>query len=60
MPLSANEIANHLEGKDKKINDRFFVAPHPNVSDIRTAGAASIDLRLGTWFMATKKADMHY
>lgn len=54
MPLSASEIARHLDGVDLDVKERFLLAPHPDSKEIRELGAASIDLRLGTWFVTTK------
>ena len=54
MPLSADEIARHLDGISLSEDERFALAPRPNSAAVRKEGAASIDLRLGTWFVVTK------
>lgn len=55
MPQSSSEIAKHLEGhKDIPQTDRFALAPRPDTKEIKKQGSASIDLRLGTWFVTTK------
>jgi dCTP deaminase len=54
MPLSAIEIAKHLDKKDLSEDKWFVLAPSPNPDTVRKQGAASIDLRLGTWFVTTK------
>jgi len=53
MPLSATEIYRHLEGEVDPA-ERFALAPCPDAGEIREKGAASIDLRLGTWFVTNK------
>jgi len=54
MPISANEIARHIDGTGLSEDECFVLAPRPNSDTIRKLGAASIDLRLGTWFVTTK------
>lgn len=54
MTISAKEIAKHLDGDNIGEEDRFILAPCPNSNDVRKSGSASIDLRLGTWFVTTK------
>ncbi|CAN5844296.1 hypothetical protein BH20PSE1_BH20PSE1_17060 [soil metagenome] len=54
MPLSANEIARHLDGIGLSEDECFGLAPRPSSAAIKEQGAASIDLRLGTWFVVTK------
>lgn len=53
MPLSAHEIAKHLRG-DIEGDKCFMLTPVPDVDEIEKSGAASVDLRLGTWFITTK------
>lgn len=54
MPLSASEIAARLDGTDCERDERVQLAPQPNSNAVRQDGAASIDLRLGTWFVTTR------
>lgn len=54
MPLSSSLIALHLEGTNPDGGDLFYAAPCPDTKVIREQGSASIDLRLGTWFVMTK------
>jgi dCTP deaminase len=56
MPLSADEIARCLDGEGVPEAKRFILAPRPDSDAIRRSGSASIDLRLGTWFMVTKES----
>ncbi len=56
MPLSAIEIAKHLDGIGVPEEGRFFLSPCPDSDAIKRAGSASIDLRLGTWFTVTKES----
>ena len=54
MPLSANEIVKHLKGHYKD-RECFALAPCPPDFDVnKKQGGASLDLRLGTWFLTTK------
>lgn len=48
MILKAEVIAQLLELPDE--NDPLTITPQPNLTDLRTSGSASVDLRLGTWF----------
>lgn len=52
MILDARQIAKELESPRE--NDPFVLAPRPNINEVKDSGAASVDLRLGTWFLATK------
>jgi dCTP deaminase len=51
MILKADEIANWLENAPDDPRERFLIRPTPNLKQIRDSGAASLDLRLGTWFV---------
>lgn len=54
MILSSSEIARHLDGSGIEEEDRFLLAPVPKIDEIKTKGSASIDLRLGSWFVSAK------
>lgn len=54
MPLSSFEISRHLDDPSILEEKRFLLAPKPNAQSIRQEGAASVDLRLGTWFVTTR------
>ncbi|HEY3326138.1 MAG TPA: dCTP deaminase [Novimethylophilus sp.] len=54
MILGAREIVSKLRGEGGDSNDPFFVAPAPDLTKIENEGGASLDLRLGTWFVTTK------
>lgn len=47
---------------DTKIVDRetdpLVITPQPNLDELRKSGSASIDLRLGTWFLTLRQAKM--
>ncbi len=49
MILRADKIAQQLENPDNP-SDPLAFRPAPDLSALRTSGAASIDLRLGCWF----------
>jgi dCTP deaminase len=51
MILKGDEIANLLETPPPDPNERLLVRPTPDFNGVRRSGAASLDLRLGTWFM---------
>lgn len=53
--LSADEVASRLEQSNIDDTDPFVIAPKPQIK----SGSASIDLRLGTWFV-TSKARRHH
>lgn len=52
MILNAHEIAKELIAPNER--DPFVLAPQPDLVRIKDSGAAAVDLRLGTWFLATK------
>lgn len=54
MILGSDQIARRLRGEDGEANDPLVLAPQPNVDELSVLGSASIDLRLGTWFVSTK------
>ena len=54
MLLAANGIADLLEREPATDNDPFVISPTPDVRKLRESGGASVDLRLGTWFIAMK------
>src|SRR5688572_18225765 len=61
MILSADKIADVLlEGRDSATTDPFVITPAPDLSSLRSSNAAAIDLRLGTWFSALKRARTPY
>ncbi|MBI4028101.1 MAG: dCTP deaminase [Verrucomicrobia bacterium] len=51
MILKADEIANLLEKPPDDSHERLLVRPTPNFKQVRESGSASLDLRLGTWFV---------
>lgn len=55
--LRCDRIAALLEaGERDGQEDPFVITPMPNLTLLRNGGGASIDLRLGTWFVHLKKA----
>jgi dCTP deaminase len=50
MILKADQIAHRLGGSTAPA-DRLFIRPQPPVDELSGTGAASVDLRLGTWFV---------
>jgi dCTP deaminase len=66
MPLRTEAIAKRLReaddllgaGKWDNERDILVVQPMPNLENLRTQGAGSIDLRLGTWFLSLRQSRM--
>jgi dCTP deaminase len=52
--LKSDTIADLLQAQDSR--DPLVVVPRPDLGELRKSGAASIDLRLGTWFLALRPA----
>ena len=50
--LSSAKIADLLG--DRTGADRLVITPAPNLDELRKSGAASVDLRLGTWFSSLR------
>jgi len=46
--LSAAQIAERLQ--EPASDEPIVITPRPNLKELRESGAASVDLRLGTWF----------
>lgn len=53
MLLSGTTIAERLLGKGPK-NERIEIAPRPDLTQLREKATASVDLRLGCWFLAPR------
>jgi dCTP deaminase len=60
MILKSDVIAKLLkEGAEPGATDPLVITPTPqNLSEVAKSGAASIDIRLGTWFMNLRQARM--
>ena len=57
MILRADRIAALLDRTDA---DPLVITPKPDLHALRQSGAASVDLRLGTWFASLKQASNPY
>lgn len=58
--LGAEDLANFLEASAKpEHRDPLVLTPMPDLVELRESGNASIDLRLGTWFLTPKKTRHH-
>jgi len=58
MMLKASAIAKRLkEDKDDNV-DPFVITPIPDLEKLRQKGSASVDLRLGTWFLGPKRGEV--
>lgn len=56
--LKTNQIADLLEKDPQKEDDPLIITPKPDISELKISGSASIDLRLGTWFVSLRQARM--
>lgn len=57
MILKANQIANRMiSAADEHKSDPLVITPFPDVEDLKKSGAASVDLRLGTWFCTLRQS----
>lgn len=57
--LKADFLADLLEtGQKPETSDPFVISPTPDITILRNSGSASIDLRLGTWFVSLKRSLM--
>lgn len=52
--LKADRIADLLENPNR--DDPLIITPQPRLGDLRESGTASIDLRLGTWFLTLRQS----
>jgi dCTP deaminase len=57
MILKSERIAALLQAGG---SDPLRIVPQPDLTEIEESGAASIDLRLGTWFVTLRQARMAY
>jgi|GEM_PF-6530555 hypothetical protein len=56
MILKANQIANRITSPaEEHTKDPLVITPFPNLEELKNSGAASIDLRLGTWFCTLRQ-----
>ena len=62
MILKATEIAKLLDQgiSRTETGDPLVVAPCPDLEELKNSGSASIDLRLGTWFVLLREYRMTY
>ena len=54
MILGAAQIAKRLAGEKGDPDDPLVISPAPNLAQLRASGAASVDLRVGTWFVVSR------
>jgi|SRR3989304_8605726 len=59
MVLKGRDIAKLLKkGEKPGTKDPFVITPHADVEEIAKSGSASINLRLGTWFVTLERSRM--
>lgn len=54
MILRADRIAARLDRAEGTQSDPLIITPPPDIESVRKSGAASVDLRLGTWFVTPR------
>src|ERR1700675_3956358 len=59
MLLPSHRIADLLATDRSTEKDPLVIAPTPDLAQLRRRGGASVDLRLGTWFLAMKARRHH-
>lgn len=61
MILRTDRLSDLLaQGNEPESSDPLCIVPMPNLDELRANAAASIDLRLGTWFAHPKQAKTPY
>lgn len=55
MILKADRIAELLDNKTGS-SDPLAITPQPNLDKLRNSGSASVDMRLGTWFVTLRQS----
>jgi dCTP deaminase len=62
MILKADEIAELLRrsSEEPDFPDPLFIVPFFELEELKKSGSASVDLRLGTWFIAPRQARMSH
>ena len=56
MLLKAHKIAERLDRTQGDPDDRLEIIPRPDMEVLRNSGAASVDLRLGRWFLKLRES----
>lgn len=52
--LNSEELADLLRTGGKDVKNGITIIPWPDIDEIRKSGAASVDLRLGRWFVTVR------
>lgn len=61
MNLQADEIVSYLKrGREPAMKDPLVITPYPDLDRLQGSGSASVDLRLGTWFVTLRPARIPY
>lgn len=53
MIIKADQLARELENPENR-DDPLVITPRPDINALRSSGAASLDVRLGRWFLACR------
>ncbi|CAN5294742.1 hypothetical protein BH09SUM1_BH09SUM1_09040 [soil metagenome] len=57
MLLKSTDIADRLERKTN-FKDPLIITPRPDMEVLRSGSGASVDLRLGSWFLSFKQSSL--
>src|SRR5262245_45167101 len=50
------DVISELLTNDPESIDPLVISPTPNLTELKESGSASVDLRLGTWFVTLRNA----
>ncbi len=57
MILNSEIITTYLkDGENPETKDPLVISPQPDLKELNESGSASVDLRLGTWFVTLRPA----
>ena len=59
MPYKQSKIYTALQGEGEFKDDRLYIVLRPDLGKLKNSGSASIDLRLGRWFLTLRKTRHH-
>jgi dCTP deaminase len=56
MLLTVDEICERIEERRDTSGTKLSIIPKPNLQELREKGGASVDLRLGRWFLTIRQS----
>jgi hypothetical protein len=61
MILKADRVTERLRlGHEASTADPLVITPEPDLDVLESSGSASVDLRLGSWFVTLRQARMSH